>query len=125
MKPVDQTRFGAPGGNCFTACVASILELPLSEVPYFMSDDPEGREWIGKLAEWLRPLGLYPLLLSANAHVPGMHILHGISPRNPHRHAVIAIGDAIYHDPHPSRAGLRNVTEKTVLVPFEPHKVKV
>lgn len=29
VKPVDQTLFGRPSGNCLPACVASILELPI------------------------------------------------------------------------------------------------
>lgn len=33
MRPVLQTRFGFPSGNCLLACVASILEVPLEEVP--------------------------------------------------------------------------------------------
>jgi hypothetical protein len=36
MKSVDQTTFG-PNGNCFSACVASLLELPIDAVPFFMS----------------------------------------------------------------------------------------
>lgn len=31
MKPVDQTIFGKPGGNCLAACIATILELPLDD----------------------------------------------------------------------------------------------
>ena len=33
MKPVDQTRTGVPYGNCMEACFASLLEVPLLEVP--------------------------------------------------------------------------------------------
>lgn len=41
MKPIDQTTFGVPGGNCFSACVASLLELSIDDVPYFMGDCDE------------------------------------------------------------------------------------
>ena len=88
-----------------------------------MSDDVNGREWISKLGAWLKPRGLYPLILSANANVPGIHIMHGMFPRSLTRHAVVANGDMIIHDPHPSRAGIRAIVERTVLVPYEPHKV--
>lgn len=124
MKPQDQTTFGAPGGNCFSACIASILDMPVDKVPYFMSDDPLGREWIAKLANWLRPRGLYPMILTSQANVPGIHVVHGDSPRGVGGHAVVGMGDMIVHDPHPSRAGIRNVRERTVLVPYEPHKVR-
>ena len=33
MRRVLQTRTGAPHGNCTAACYASIVEVPLSEVP--------------------------------------------------------------------------------------------
>lgn len=124
MKPVDQTTFGNPGGNCFSACIASLLHLPIGDVPYFMSNDPQSSAWIPKLTAWLKPFGLYPLMLSANAFVPGYHILQGVSPRreggNVGGHAVIGQGDVCVHDPHPSKAGIRAVKGKIVLVPYEP-----
>lgn len=33
MKPVAQTLLKPPDGDCFAACVASILELPLATIP--------------------------------------------------------------------------------------------
>ena len=43
MIPVFQTRYSAQTfGNCFEACVASILELPLTAVPdraQFVNED--------------------------------------------------------------------------------------
>jgi hypothetical protein len=32
MTPVDQTRHGAPHGNCMAACVATILDKPIEDV---------------------------------------------------------------------------------------------
>lgn len=123
MKPVDQTTFGAPGGNCLSACIASLLHLPIEEVPYFMSNDINGTAWVQKLSEWLKLRGFYPLFLGGWAKVPGPHIWRGKSPRGVATHAVIGIGDVMIHDPHPSRAGVRKVIQKIVLVPYEPNKV--
>ena len=53
MKPVDQTILTAPGGNCFAACVASILELPLADVPNFCSEE----RWWNALQIWLCAIG--------------------------------------------------------------------
>lgn len=129
MIPVNQTKFGAPGGNCFSACIASILDLPIEKVPYFMSSDMRGREWVDKLTTWLAPSGLYPLNFvflrgDPDITIQGIHILHGKSPRGVGTHAVVAKGNTVVWDPHPSRAGIRNITEKTVLVPFEPQVVR-
>jgi hypothetical protein len=41
MKPVMQTKFGEDG-NCFAACVASILEVSIDEVPWLK--EPENWE---------------------------------------------------------------------------------
>ena len=62
MKPVDQTRFGSPDGNCFAACVASLLEIPLEEAPNLMNLD----EWYRAFEVWLRPRGLYPVGFSCD-----------------------------------------------------------
>jgi len=118
MKPVDQTTFGVPGGNCFSACVASLLELPIEEVPYFMGAD----DWCAAFAAWLSPRGFYPVsfnISTVGAWRPeGLFILGGQSPRG--SHAVVARGAVVVHDPHPSRDGLLKVEDGTVLVPFDP-----
>ena len=123
MKPVDQTTFGSPGGNCFSACVASLLEIPIEEVPYFM----DGGAWFERFAEWLRPRGYWPLCFksSRDGWTPaGLHILSGKSPRelaNPNAlHSVVAHGGEIEHDPHPSRAGILTRDDFVILVPIDP-----
>lgn len=121
MIPVTQTTFGAPGGNCFSACVASLLELSIDEVPYFMGHD----DWYGAFADWLKPRGLYPLTFKVRAgddewRPAGFHILSGKSPRGDFDHSVVAYAGKVVHDPHPSRAGLEGLKDVMVLVPFEP-----
>lgn len=41
------------GGDCFRACLASILEVPLDEVPR-----PSGDDWVERYDDWLAPRGL-------------------------------------------------------------------
>lgn len=53
MRPVLQTRFGDPMGNCWEACLASILAVELDEVP-----DP--RPSYGELNSWLH--STFPIL---------------------------------------------------------------
>lgn len=121
MRPVDQTTFGHPGGNCFSACVASLLELPITDVPYFM-DESEGRaKWHEQLDAWLEPRGFYAshfvIVDLERAEMPRGHfILVGRSPRGDH--AVIARGRDVVHDPHPSRDGLLVVEGFVLLVPL-------
>ena len=54
MKPVFQTETEAGGGNALQACVASMCELPLSEVPNFIAA-PEG--YLAAVQGWLAPRG--------------------------------------------------------------------
>jgi hypothetical protein len=114
MKPVDQTIFGAPHGNCFAACVASILELPLEDVPNFVL---EGEGWWNAAKAWLHERG-YALLwvkhdavacgyVDPNPLIDAGHyiITTGQSPRGEFLHCVIEHRGRIVHDPHPSRDG--------------------
>lgn len=104
MIAVDQTKYGI-GGNCFHACLASILEIPIGEVP------PEIRSHTKPelLDSFLRKHGL-ALVWIPEGHVTvpkGLwHLIDGRSPRGPFGHCVVGFGGRPVHDPHPSRAGL-------------------
>lgn len=114
MIPVDQTKLytdqGIHNGNCFAACLASLLELPLWMVPPF--DDMFGRddhairvmEWLERMfnmdIEWVEG---HPVDI-----LPEFYIVSGISPRGV-RHAVIYSKGVLVHDPHFSRAGVTSV----------------
>jgi hypothetical protein len=55
MKPVMQSIVDPVNGDCLRACIASIFELPLEEVPHFVA---LGTGWHAALQNWLRPMGL-------------------------------------------------------------------
>lgn len=118
MHKVDQTEFGEEKGNCFSACVASILELPIDDVPFFMAPG----DWYPRFEEWLKPLGYYPVcfeLEGASQSVMkefGVHILSGKSPRGDFEHSVVACGDKVVHDPHPSRDGIGELVDYILIV---------
>ena len=129
MKKVDQTVFTVPGGNCFSACVASLLELPIDAVPYFMGDAPAGEPfaWFDGFLDWLRGFGLWaiPLPVGNGWEPEGLCILSGKSPRGSFYHSVVARGLEVVHDPHPSRAGLLSHVDAIVLVPIEPKAARI
>jgi hypothetical protein len=68
MIPVEQTRFGGPEhpfeerGNCFGACLASLLEVGLEELPAVAAFDEGWHELLG----WLRGRGWY--LVAIHGH---------------------------------------------------------
>jgi hypothetical protein len=115
MIPVDQTTFGEGVGYCFSACVASILELSIGEVPFFGADEL----WWDRFQEWLGPRELYAMCITYRAgHTPrGFHILSGKSPRGDFLHATVARGADVVHDPHPSRDGIHSRVDCVVIVP--------
>ena len=103
MIAVQQTRTGAHG-NCFAACLASILEVPLDSIPDFGEDD----EFLEDVADFLAEHGLYYVQIqpedSAFAAMCAsgdiFHTIEGVSPRGG-QHAVVGLcGDMVW-DPHP------------------------
>lgn len=125
MKPVDQSILYHEGskirGDCYRACIASILELPLEEVPHFMQIDVDTKEYyLGHVQNWLLEKGMFMMSLPEEINeyykwiidekYPGYVIASGVSPRQPEgktlHHAVVMKSGKIVHDPHPSREGL-------------------
>ena len=81
MKPVFQTTFGVPLGNCFTACIASLLERPIEEFPF----PPYEENWLQQVDRCLAPLGwAYVEWLGDQPFAWAgrfICIVHGLSPR--------------------------------------------
>jgi hypothetical protein len=112
MKPVNQTILDFEHGNCMQACVASILELPLEDVPNFMQDGPDQFNFhLDKFCLSLNLTTLDVVLENNNLDlIENCYVIAtGKSPRGTeakHRHAVVWFNGEIIHDPHPSRSGL-------------------
>lgn len=114
MTPVMQSKLYAEdaihNGNCFAACLASLLDLPLWMVPPF--EDMFGRsDWHSRTEEWLeRMLGLVMVRSDGHApeRLPEFYIASGLSVRGV-RHSVIYRSGELEHDPHPSGRGIVSV----------------
>jgi hypothetical protein len=126
MKPVEQTIIGEEG-NCFAACLATLLEVSIGIVPNFLGDD-----WFDQYVAWLAPynLGLFSFRVAQAYHWPwymdyaGYAILGGASPRLPGSfHAVIVRKGEIIFDPHPKRhMGIGEHHDITFIVVLNPSK---
>jgi hypothetical protein len=128
--PQTQRIEGWPYGECVRASYATILGMPIDDVPRF---DPAAAESAGqdqgdREREWLASIGLGlveisappseglpPEILDCMPEVP--HLMSGISPRG-YGHRVVGIGGKLLFDPHPSRAGLVSVYSVGLLVPL-------
>jgi hypothetical protein len=117
MHKVDQTRFYAAGvsrGNCQQAAVASILGLPLEEVPNFA----EAESFWSSFHAFLKERGYIVVELPGNRVPECYYLAYGPAARGA-RHACIYRAGKLVHDPHPDRTGLINVEQINLIVPVE------
>jgi hypothetical protein len=115
MNKVFQTKFNDEG-NCFAACVASMLKCDIDEVPH-LGIEEEWNEYEERLNNYLREN--YRTVLT---HVPyddwgdfisfyhkdSYYIVSGQSERG-YEHAVISKNELMVHDPHPSSSGVTDM----------------
>lgn len=121
MTPVDQTEFWTGEkevwGDCERAVIASLLNLPTTEVPHFLREAKgDNVLFWDSIADFLKQRGLvYIHHLWAEIDWERIkkdgdiyHRLAGPSPRAPSKiwHAVVGLNGEVIHDPHPSRAGI-------------------
>lgn len=95
MIPVRQTLFG-PGGDCYPACLASLLDCRLADVPAL-----DGPGWAARLRGWLAARGLRPVFLRGGGEPPGGPCVASVRTVTGHAHAVVCDGGKIVHDPAP------------------------
>lgn len=132
MKRVMQTTFGDVG-NCFSACIASILECPIEEVPNFCAGNRS--RWMLDAQAWLRGRGWAMVSMTFKdfdaigqavwiGAFPGecIYIASGKSSRGL-LHSVIMCGDHLLHDPHPDGNGVTFGKDIAVEVIFPANKL--
>lgn len=113
MKLIYQDKFGELG-NCMSAVIATMLQIELNEVPYFIDglDSNNGKTkeenaivfW-DRIEDFLESKGLEISHYNYDAdwlrENPDCYFLvSGVSPRGRH-HVAIYKGDKPFHDPHP------------------------
>lgn len=116
-------------GNCTQASVASILDLPLDEVPHFCVGLPQGTdggiEESRRINEWLKTKGLalFELAYAADSleawredwdrrDIQFYHLLSGISPRG-FCHCTVGLNGKVIHDPSPYGGELKPLENGT------------
>jgi len=108
--PIFQTELGRgpafdePHGNCLQAAIASLLELPMAQVPHavLLADDV----WWESLQAWSRrtigmDLVAFPACDLTRWTPESYHLITGKSPRGV-EHATVGLRGRVVHDPHPS-----------------------
>lgn len=129
MTPVAQTRFGRPTGNCWAACIASILDLPLETVDWsadMPAEDielPDGSdctpEWIERQRVRLEALGYWQLRLEASDErfIPvGAHYIALGKNSAGVGHACVYRAGELVHNPNPASSDTTLVDVEWVCV---------
>lgn len=146
MIPVDQTIPKPPKGDCFRACIASILELPILNLPN--PHHPEFHWWDAwnkwlddrglDLVEWDIPpgnerpdgLGVWcPLRGFWIATVPSLNLPPNPERPNLGRHCIVMKGLEIAHDPSTGEKRTAwydgdRIFSATVLLPQNPAAIQ-
>lgn len=121
MKTVDQ-EFVGDGviGDCLRACTASVLDLPLKDVPHFLRDypgaPPKGMPYFyDAWTKFMEDHGVIPSPIwgpfEKTPKLLGYYLAAGPASREygVGQHIVIMRDGELFHDPHPSRAGVTEV----------------
>jgi len=112
--------FGVGQGNCFAACVACFLEIPVSEIPNFCVI--YGEPWFERFVEWCGNRGWRSAYLLVGIDWARLHlrqdvfwIASGLCPprKNGEQalHCCVYQYDKLWHDPNPERSGLVEVVD--------------
>jgi len=127
MKPVQQTIFEKGLGDCFRACVASIFEFSIDEMPNFWEQTQDVSEFWRLNNNWMMETRGFKVLhfelLPEDKHVVMdlLCIACAKTIRGREDHAVIW-KNGLVHDPHPSGVGLaEDPYTFTVFVPIDPN----
>lgn len=131
MKPTKQTILHDPAkglhGNCLSAVLASLLHLPIEDVPLFITPET----WVKDLNAWLRPFGLaYCMVEDFDCHIDAYgieglwHEVSGNTSRSKDvTHACVAKDGEFVFDPHPDDTGLTKITCHGFFIALEPWRI--
>jgi hypothetical protein len=138
MIPVTQTKVVVKNsngdmvvrGNCFAAAIASLVEVPITDVPNVeVLFDIDGVSWYGVMDAWLRGNG-YEIVTNNQFKIfhddtyglddasrevslqycnDKYYMASGMSPRGI-MHVCIYKNGKMVHDPHPTREGIDEST---------------
>lgn len=137
MFEVYQDRFGGDDapidkqGNCFQACVATILQMPLEEA-FDCCSYPDDM-WFDEFNKWLKQYGLGCIFVEHSMEKPiphtefiGLYMVQCQSETlyQGNHHVVVASDGEFLHDPHPLANGqLGDCRGIYIFVPLEPYKL--
>lgn len=117
MRRITQTVLNATRGDCFAACLASLLEVSIEQVPNI--HNISGDDWFYPLNAWLRQAhGLVLLMIQADAYASkvwfpdGVPFIASCDTGLGWNHAVVmayhGMEAKVLHDPFPGGSGIKS-----------------
>ncbi|MFC4162013.1 hypothetical protein [Chitinimonas lacunae] len=115
-------------GDCFRAVVASLLELPIDEVPHCLHDYPDRTTWLHRVNEWLRPYNLGfidfgPGFDLKQFGIAGLHHELRLSLGGGTYHSTVGVDGMLVHDPSTRPSSSTSQSHQTgVFIVLDPSK---
>lgn len=109
--------------DCVRACVATLFDLPLADVPRFSAE-----AWADELAEWLRPMGFSLINMrfdgTQEKGIPTGYTLGAVASDSlppPYKHCVVCLnGEVVWCPTYGHEFVHKPVDEYTVIYPVKP-----
>jgi hypothetical protein len=114
VKPVDQTEYG-DDSNWYSACLASILEIGISDIPKMSGLLDIEHTWFDRTQAWLLHRSMFAVVLNDDDRASGYYIAIGKNKKG-EIHGVIYLDGALVHDPHPSKSGLVGDPDTRIMI---------
>jgi hypothetical protein len=120
MKPVNQLDLREGKGDCLRACVASIFEFPVEDMPNFWNHTQDVIEFWEMINEWTRKnLGMacFPIEVKKGHEFMLKDVICIAVDKRPgynEEHAVVWCNKMI-HDPHPVKIGIEKDPNRFIL----------
>lgn len=130
MKKVLQEKTGYPHGSCVQTSYASLLELPLSEVPKFDVASLAGRDQIETERKWLNSRGLDLIIVQPPSEVflpPNLyHLISVETKKSPAGselgHRVVGRGGKIVWNGNPKSGPVTKIKAYLFVVPLKQYR---
>jgi hypothetical protein len=131
MIPQRQTIFVADHpkgrGNCRSAVMASILEMPIDDVIDTTSDAVRDNGFWQPIYDWLAGRGFKIVSVPpGDDRLKGAYSIGcGPSPRGSFWHAVVCKNGVMVFDPHPSDDGIISIERHDMIVPMSDAELRL
>lgn len=122
VERLTPKRYDQVPNGCWVACIAGLTTIPHEQLAAFVpglqvAEGYKDSSYHNAVNKLMRQSGFR--LAYIGPDIPwGFAIGSGTSPRGFH-HAVIVLNGAVWHDPHPSRAGIEAIAEYEVIIPIK------